>query len=203
LLVLYSAAGLDACSGSLFHSRSPPTTVYLLSADPGPAALLGQPALAADVAVLRPRVRAGLETDRIAVLYPDHRLDYFADVRWSGPLDLLVQDLALQALRTGARLRNVSADASAFSSAYWLELDVVDFEADYTATSTAPVVRVHLIARLGLAGDRRILADFESDVTRQASADRLTPIVDAYQQAVTAALAEVVNGITRTIKPVS
>ncbi len=46
---------------------------------------------------------------------------YFADARWSGPLDEVLQDLALQAFRSGAGLRNVSADASAFASGYWLE----------------------------------------------------------------------------------
>jgi len=200
LPLLCAAAGLAACSGSLFRSRTPPTTVYLLSADLGSAAVAAQPVLPVDVAVLRPRVRTGFETDRIAVLYPDHRLDYFANARWSGPVDVLFQDLALQALHTGARLRSVSADASAVTSAYWLEFEVVDFEANYARADTAPVVRVHLLARLGLTGDRRLLTAFESDVTRPASENRLTAIVDAYQQAVTAALGEIVAGVAQAAR---
>lgn len=206
LLLLCTATGLPACSGSLFRSRTPPSTVYLLSGDlrlsgdVGSAPAAAQPAIAVDVAVLRPRVRAGLETDRIAVLYPDRRLDHVADARWSGPLDLMVQDLAVQALHTGARLRSVSADASAFTSAYWLEIEVLDFEADYAAASAAPVVRVHLLARLGLANNRRLLTVFESDVTRPASANRRGAIVDAYQQAVSAALGEIVAGVAEAVR---
>ncbi len=102
----------------------------------------------------------GLESDRIAVLYPDRRLDYFADARWSGPLDQVLQDLAVQALRSEAGLRYVSADASAFSSGYWLEIEVADFQAEYAST-VSPTIRVHLLARLGGSGDRRILGGFD------------------------------------------
>ena len=151
-----------------------------------------------DLTVQRPRVRAGLETDRIAVLYPDHRLDYFAGARWSGPLDEVVQDLALQAFHTGSPLRNVSADASAFASAYWLEIEVDNFEAEYSSGGAAPTIRVHLAARLGRSGDRRIVASFDADVRRAASDDRLTAIVEAFQGAVDAALAEVVAQTMRS-----
>jgi ABC-type uncharacterized transport system auxiliary subunit len=204
-LVLLAAGGvLAACSGSLFQSRTPPTSVYLLSAErtSAPAAAsagTSSPVIPADLAVLRPRVRAGLETDRIAVLYPDRHLDYFANARWSGPLADMMQDLALQAFHTGSNLRNVSADASAFASAYWLELEVADFEADYTSDGSAPSIRVHLLARLGRSGDRRVVAAFDADVTRKASANRLSSIVDAYQSAAGAALADVVANTVRTV----
>jgi len=204
MILLTAGALLAACSGSLFQSRTPPTSIYLLSADLASApvtAVAGtaSPVIPADLAVLRPRVRAGLETDRIAVLYPDHRLDYFADARWSGPLDEVVQDLALQAFHTGSTLRNVSADASEFASAYWLEIEVVNFEADYSSGGSAPVVRVHLRARLGRSGDRHVVGSFDADITRKASANRLSAIVDAYQGAAGAALADVVTHTLRTV----
>ena len=115
ILVLAVCGWVTACSGSLFRSKAVPPSIYLLSAPPGinaaassASASAAAPArLAADLAVLKPRVRAGLDTDRIAVLYPDRRLDYFADARWSGSLDDVVQDLAVQAFRNGARLQNV------------------------------------------------------------------------------------------------
>ena len=83
----------------------------------------GAVAIPADLTVLTPRVRTGLDNDRIAALYPDRRLDYFAAARWSGPLDEVVQDLALQAFH--GRFRNVGTDTSAFRGGYWLELEVV------------------------------------------------------------------------------
>ena len=117
----------------------------------------------ADLAILKPKLRTGLETDRIAVLYPDRRLDYFADARWSGPLGEVLQDLAVQEFHSRANLRTVSADASVFASAYWLEIEITDFQAEYTPPATAPTVHVRLLARLGNSGDRHIVGQFRAD----------------------------------------
>jgi cholesterol transport system auxiliary component len=186
------------CTGSLFQSKAAPASVYLLSARidaPSAAALLP-----ADLVVLRPRIRKGLETDRIAVLYPDRRLDYFADALWSGPLDDVLQDLAVQAFHSGARLRNVSADTSAFAGGNWLEIEVVDFQAEYASVSAgAPTIHVHLLARLGSAGDRHIIATVDADALQPATDNRLTAIVDAYEKAVDTALATIVAGTTRAL----
>jgi cholesterol transport system auxiliary component len=211
-MALYGCAAFAAagCTGSLFQSKAAPPSIYLLSAKlepapaapapaPGPAVSVAPKAIPADLAILRPRVRAGLETDRIAVLYPDRRLEYFADARWSGPLDELVQDLALQAFDTGAGLRNVSADASAFASGYWLELEVADFQAEYASSGAAPTIHVHFLARLGGAGDRRILATFDAGARETATDNRLTAIVDAYERAADAALADIVAHTVRTL----
>jgi cholesterol transport system auxiliary component len=209
---LAAVAVLAACTGSLFQSKAVPSSVYLLSANleaaTTSAASSGAgtdvtaqpvPSVPVDLAVLRPRIRRGLETDRIAVLYPDRRLDYFADARWSGPLDEVVQDLAVQALRSGAHLRNVSADASAFASGYWIEIEVADFQAEYSPGASAPTIHVRLLARLGGAGDRHILGSFDAHALQPAGDDRLTAIVDAYEKAVDAALADIVASTSRTL----
>ena len=174
--------------------------MYLLSVKAGTAGPEAAPELPVDLTVLRPRVRTGLDTDRIAVLYPDRRLSYLADARWSGPLDEVVQDLALQAFRAHAALRNVHADASSFGGGYWLEIEVADFQAEYSARpgeaggidSGAPVVHVHLLGVLGGSGDRSVLGHFEANERRPAAENRLGAIVEAYDQAVDAALAHLV-----------
>jgi cholesterol transport system auxiliary component len=184
----------SGCTGSLFKSKAVPPSVYLLSAHAAPA----QSAVAADLTVMRPRLRAGLDTDRIAVLYPDKRLDYFADARWSGPLDEVVQDLTVQAF-AGGGLRNVSADGSAFASGYWLEVQVDDFQAEYAASGSPPTVHVRFTARLGTAGDRKILGSFQASADQAASDNRLTAIVDAFEHACDAALGQLVADTTRTL----
>ncbi len=204
VLAAAAAALLAGCAGSLFQSKAAVPTVYLLSAAaaPGAAAPSGT-VIPADLAVLRPRIRTGLESDRIAVLYPDRHLDYFADARWSGPLDEVVQDLAVQAFRAGAGLRNVSTDASAFASGYWLEIYVADFQAEYTSAAAAPTIRVHLSARLGGAGDRRVLAAYDADAMQPAADNRLTAIVGAYEKAADDALARIAADAVRTLVQVS
>jgi ABC-type uncharacterized transport system auxiliary subunit len=176
--------------GSLFHSNAPAFTTYQLSVTPKPVAA----PIAADLAVLATRVRSGLDNDRIAALYPDRRLDYFAAARWAGPLDEMLQDLTLQAFRGASALRNVDTDASAFASGYWLEIDVVEFQAEYPDTRAGgpPTVHVHLVGRIGGAGDRHLLGEFDAETRRAAASNRLTAIVEAYNQAADAALAKIV-----------
>jgi ABC-type uncharacterized transport system auxiliary subunit len=185
--------------GSLFHSNAPAPTTYQLSVEPKPAVA----PIAADLAVLTPRVRSGLDNDRIAALYSDRRLDYFAAARWAGPLDEMLQDLTLQAFRGASALRNVDTDASAFASGYWLEIDVVDFQAEYPDTRAgageAPTVHVHLVGRIGGAGDRHLLGEVDAETRQPAASNRLTAIVQAYNQAADAALAKIVAETTAAL----
>jgi cholesterol transport system auxiliary component len=189
-----------ACAGSLFKDKTPPPTMYMLSATPKPAGADPQGApRPTELAVLRPRVRTGLDTDRIAALYPDRRMDYFADVRWSGPLDEVLQDLAVQEFHANPELRNVSADASVFASTYWLEIEVADFQAEYSTAGGAPTAHVHLRARLGSSGDRHVLGRFEPDVREAATDNRMSAIVDAYNRAADKALAEIAQSAAQAL----
>jgi ABC-type uncharacterized transport system auxiliary subunit len=212
--LVLAAIGLTACTGSLFQSKAAPPTVYLLSPGMGSAAsgapaagasAAGTPAaiIPADLTVLKPRLRPGLESDRIAVLYPDRHLDYFAGARWSGPLAEVLQDLAVQEFRAHANLRSVSGDASVFASAYWLEIEVTEFQAEYASAAAAPTVHVHFLARLGGSGDRRILGQFEANAQQPAVENRLTAIVDAYARAADAAWVEIVAHADETLAKIS
>jgi ABC-type uncharacterized transport system auxiliary subunit len=193
---------LTACAGSLFKNKTAPPTMYMLSATPKPATAdsANAPAAPVDLAVLKLRVRAGLDTDRIAALYPDRHMDYFADVRWSGPLDEVLQDVAVQEFHLNAGLRNVSADASVFASTYWLEIEVADFQAEYSALGAAPTVHVHFLARVGNSADRHVLGRFEPDIRVVAADNRMTAIVDAYNRAADTAFAEIATGTAQTLR---
>ncbi len=203
MLLALLGVTLAACAGSLFKNKAAPPTMYMLGATRttpagdarGGEARDGQ----SDLAVLRPRVRAGLDTDRIAALYPDRRMDYFADVRWSGPLDEVLQDLAVQEFHVNPALRNVSADVSVFASAYWLEIEVMEFQAEYSAAGGPPTVHVHFQARLGNSGDRHVLARFEPDEREAAADNRMSAIVDAYNRAADNALTEIAEGVAKAL----
>jgi ABC-type uncharacterized transport system auxiliary subunit len=205
--VVLPALCLAACTGSLFQSKAAPPVVYLLSPvagspTAGAPAAGGLPATAipVDLTVLKPRVRPGLESDRIAVLYPDRHLDYFAGARWSGPLAEVLQDLAVKEFRDHANLRSVSGDASVFASAYWLEIEVADFQAQYASAAAAPTVHVHFLARLGSSGNRHILGQFEANALQPAAENRLPAIVDAYARAADAAWREIVTHADETLQ---
>jgi len=221
LLALPLIAG--GCAGSLFKTQQAPPTLYLLSAesptaDAGAAQLgdaqAGAPGSAApgsaapgsaartNLAVLKPRVRTGLDTERIAALYHDRRLDYFADARWSGPLDEVIEDLAVQLLRSRSGLADVSGDASAFASPYWLEIEVEDFQAEYAADAAAPpTVHVHFLARIGSSGDGTLIARCEGQALVPASSNRMSAIVAAYNGAANQALQQIAATCTATLMP--
>jgi cholesterol transport system auxiliary component len=200
LLVLLGVT-LAACAGSLFKNKAAPPTMYMLGATrttPAGDPPSNNPPI--DLAVLRPRVRAGLDTDRIAALYPDRRMDYYADVRWTGPLDEVLQDLAVQQLHASLRVSSVSREASVFASTYWLEIEVLAFQAEYSAAGGPPTVHVHLEARLGNSGDRRVLGRFEPEVREAAAENRMSAIVDAYNRAADQALSEIAAGVAATLQ---
>jgi ABC-type uncharacterized transport system auxiliary subunit len=141
-----------------------------------------------------------LNTDRIAASYPDRRLDYYAGARWGGPLDEVVQDLALQQFQASAGLRNVTSDGSAFLDGYWLEISVEDFQAEYGAGGAAPTVAVRLRARVGSALDRQILGQFVASARQAAADNRLAAIVAAYAEAANSAMAQIVAATTASLR---
>jgi cholesterol transport system auxiliary component len=200
VMTAFFCLALAACGG-LFKNKIPPPTMYLLSAAAKSTASDAPPGKTSpvDLAVLRPRVRAGLDTDRIAALYPDRRMDYFANVRWSGPLDEVVQDLAVQEIHVNPGLNNVSGDSSVFASAYWLEIEIADFQAEYPASGGAPTVHVRLQARLGSSSDRRVIARFEPNIYEPAADNRMSAIVDAYNRAADKALSEIGQGAMQAL----
>ena len=200
VLLALLGVSLAACAGSLFKNKAAPPTMYMLRATRSmPAADAPGENHPADLAVLRPRVRAGLDTDRIAALYPDRHMDYYADVRWSGPLDEVLQDLTVQQFHINPGLHNVSADVSVFASTYWLEIEVTDFQAEYASAAQAPTVHVHLLARIGSSGDRRIMGQFVADAREPAAENRLGAIVDAYARAADTALAQIAADVSATL----
>jgi cholesterol transport system auxiliary component len=209
LLAAGALLSFAACTGSLFKSKAAPPTIYMLAAGAGapaagsPAAAAPAAAIPVDLAVLKPKLRAGLETDRIAVLYPDRRLDYFAAARWSGPLAEVLQDMAVQEFHSRGRLRTVSGDASVFASGYWLEIEVADFQAEYGPAASAPTVHARFLARIGRADDRRILGQFDASAVQPAAENRLSAIVDAYARAAGAALLQIIADVDETLEKTS
>lgn len=195
--LIASALALAACS--LFRSHTPPPSIYLLSA----TGVATSAEIPVDLAVLKPRVRVALDNDLIAVLYPDRRLDYLAGARWGGPLDEVLHDLALQVFRARVHMRNVHTDASVFGSGYWLEIDVVDFQAEYSASAAsgggAPTVHVRLLGRVGSSADRRVIGRFVADTRQPAADNRLGAIVEAYNQAANTALARIAADTAETL----
>ncbi len=181
--------GLGACSHSLLRSDRPPPTVYALA--PHPVSGAPRP-IGADLKVLSPIVAPGLGSARVAASFPDRRLDHFARARWNAPLDEAIEQLAIGEFRARSGLRSVVPDRSVEQAGYWLELEVVAFQAAYPRRGGPPTVDAHIVARVGDAATGRVIARVDADERRRAAANRMTSIVAAFESAADAALDRVV-----------
>ncbi len=173
--VLVLAAGLSGCG---FTREAPLPVTYRLSA---PALAAGEP-LPFELSLPLPVPAPGLAGERIAVVYPDRRLDYFAGARWGADLPTVVQSLLVDALRNSGRLRAVQGEASPFTVTHVLQVEVLRFEASY-AGKGPPTVQVALAATLGRRQGRAVIASYSASAAVPATADRLGAIAAAFEQA--------------------
>ncbi len=150
-LLVFATLALTGCSG-LLHSTAPALQLYVLAAPQavavtaaGAAAGAAAPARTGPtLRVARPLSGPALNTDRIALLRPGNRLDYYAGSRWSAPLADLVSDLELKVLRDDSAWSAVADDRSTFNADYLLQTTIDRFTAEYDGQSGAPTIRVEL-----------------------------------------------------------
>lgn len=186
---------LAGCSG-LTQRKVPEPDVYVLTPPSRPTAA----ARHGDVLlVARPRARAGLEADRLAVRLADGRLDTYAGARWAAPLPQMAEGLLIDALQAAGVERAVVSERSPFHGRYVLQTEIVSFTAEYAGDSAPPTVRVSLRAELGTPGNRAWLAEVSAVGTARATADRRHDVVAAYQSAWDAAAQELASELSRTI----
>ena len=190
---------LAACTGSFFKSKAPPPIDVLLSVTPTDGGRRGV-AIPVDLTVLMPRVRTGLDTDRIAALYPDGAARLFrrapaGAVRWTRWCRISRCRLFAAGFATCTPTPPRSTPATGWRSTSWTSRPSTTLE----GAAARPTVHVHLLARVGNAGDRRVLGEFEADVREPAADNRLTAVVAAYDAAAQRALGEIVDRSTQTL----
>ena len=183
--VLLVAACLVLAACASFERNVPEPRVYRLSVPALPAG----PGVEANLVVLEPVVAPGLDSERIASLWPGNRLDYYAGARWSGALGSLVQGTLVAAVRGAGRVTTVEADPGRFRATHVLGLEVIRFESDYGGGGD-PVARVVMNATLARHGDRRALASWSAAGEAPASANTLTAVTAALDAAFARAAVE-------------
>jgi cholesterol transport system auxiliary component len=183
--------GLAGCS-SLLHSDAPPVQVYTLRAATVPVEATGAAdrAVRASLRVAHPFAGPGLDTSQIVLLEPGHRVNVYAASAWAADAPALIESLATQTLRASGEWRSVEDTESPFPSDYLLQISIRRFDADYSADSDAPpTVHVTLDCTLGMEDARAITATFVAAGSAAASANKLSAVVAAFQQATDQALA--------------
>ncbi|HYX73090.1 MAG TPA: ABC-type transport auxiliary lipoprotein family protein [Steroidobacteraceae bacterium] len=183
--LLAVCVGVSGCSG-LFRSNAKPEQIYYLRAPsaPGTAA----PAASVSMRVVRPVAGPGLDSTHIMLVQADHRMNFFSGARWPAPAPELIESLAVQTLRASGGWASVQDSASPFPADYLLQMHVRRFEADYTAGGAAPLVQVVLDCTVGRRQGREVLATFTVARSAAASANQLSQVVAAFEQATGTAL---------------
>jgi ABC-type uncharacterized transport system auxiliary subunit len=183
---------LAGCSGGL-KSNLPLSQIYVLRPPLTASAAATPPA--GTVQVTLPAAGPGLATDSIVVLRSGERLDYYSAARWAAAAPIMLQSLAVDALRGSNRFAMVESDAGPFPSEYILSLELRHFEAEYTGTGP-PTVHVSLVCTLGKRGNRDVVVSFTAESEVTAEADRMQAVVAAFERATGAALSQLAVNAT-------
>ncbi len=180
LQIVIASMALTACSGSLFESKLPVPTRYVIAPPPAVTTPVASSAAAeVDVAIGRPDVAPGLDTEQIAVIR-GHELDYYRGALWSGTVTETVQAYLVSAFGDQKRFHSVAAEQARISGHYVIDIEVRDFQAEYGAAA-APTVRVTLIARVIRVRDRRLVDTIPVSGTRPATENRMNAVASAFE----------------------
>jgi ABC-type uncharacterized transport system auxiliary subunit len=180
---------LSGCSG-LLHSTAPALQLYVLAppevvtvvtnedrpAPPSSAPRITAPTLRID----RPLPGPALNTDRIALLRPGNRLDYYAGSRWSAPLADLVSDLQLRVFRVDSAWSAVADDRSGFSTDYLLQTSIDRFTAEYATEAQPPVIHVDLHGLLIRRSDGLLIGSFAVSDNAVAKENRMASVIATF-----------------------
>jgi cholesterol transport system auxiliary component len=150
--------------------------------------------------VSQPFASPGLETERIVLVQSDHRLSYFEASRWAASVPEVIESLAIETLRGSGAWSIVQGSNSGFPSDYTLQITVRRFDADYSESPDAPVIRVAFDCLVARRADRELLGSFSAEAVEQASENRLAVVVGAFERATNKALATVVERSSESVR---
>jgi len=196
-LVTALALSCSGCAGSLLGPTGEAPETYRLEV----ADAAGDTArLPLALGVGRPRAAISLDTQRIAVVQPDTRFDYFAGMRWSEPAPQMLQAIIVRVLQSDGRYEVVVATPSRVPTDLLLDLELRRFEAVYAAGGAAPSVRVEFQATLVDPRQARRVSSIVASSEVAAADNRRHAVLDAYQRATAEAVHALIDRL-REVEP--
>jgi ABC-type uncharacterized transport system auxiliary subunit len=177
---LLAVLALSGCI-SLPGADKNKTRASIYTLHPSPAAK--QPSSAADTApvvvfVPRPELPKGFDTERITLLFEQsHRLDYYADAKWSARLDDLLQDFIVQMVRHVLPAPIAATTDATAAAHHKLAVKITAFQPVYQLTADSPprldaAMTVTLFARPG----ETVEAQFSLQKSAPASANTMSAV---------------------------
>jgi len=174
--------------GSLIGPSNPPPQIYRLSPQMPPEAT-GAP-VTWQLAVARPDTSQTLDTDRIALLRGSV-VDYYADAQWNDSVPRLVQSLLVEAFDRSGRIQAATRDSS-LRADLTLTSELRNFEAQYDNANATPLIVIDIQAKL-LDHSGQVIVSLDSHQSARATQNNVAGVVDAFDQAMAAALTQIVG----------
>jgi cholesterol transport system auxiliary component len=182
MVVGASVVFVASCGGSLFESDLPAATRYVIATPPPATSTNSSAASQVDLAIGRPDVAPGLDTDRIAVIR-GHELDYYRGALWRGTVLDTVQAYLVTTLQGQKLFRSVASEQARVGGQYLLDVEVRDFQAEYAGGAATPTAHVSVTGRIIRIRDRQLIETIDSAATKQAAENRLTAVASAFETA--------------------
>jgi len=188
-LIGASSLALPACSSDLL---GPPEAGVIYPVNPAFPAGKGEKVGWA-LSIARPEVAGGLDNDRIALHQPGGILDFYAKATYPAPLPALIQQALLDGFEASGRIDAVAPEHATQHADYSLLTDVKDFSAHYSQQDGIPNITVSITAKLSASRGRVIVSSLAVAKTGTASINSAGAAVQALQQALGAAVSDIVN----------
>lgn len=127
---------------------------------------------------------------------------YIADARWVAPAETLFQEAVERAFDANPGPARLVARGGLQQSDLTLRLDVRCFEANYdNGLRSPPEILVRVQASLVARADRAVLGDRAFEVRVRADDNRVSEIVEAFDEATAGVLGQLVDWTNRTAPP--
>ena len=153
------------------------------------------------IGVARPRAAEALDTERIAVVGPDSRFDYFEGLRWSEPAPQMLQQQLVRALVADGRFEAVVAGPSRVPPDLLLDVELRRFEAIYRTGAAAPEIRVEMQVSLVAPREGRRVASFVAAGSAVATEDRRSAVIASFERAAAEAVRIAVEQVREKAAP--
>lgn len=190
-LFLVGAASLtlSACGGDLL---GPPQAGPIYPLRPAfPTAATGEKVTWA-LAVMRPDVPGGLDSDRIALLQADGTMDYYAKATYPDRLPAIIQRAVIDGFDASGRVGAIARAQDALHADYNLLIEVKDFQAVYKVADGVPQGVVAIGAKLTTAHGRKIIGSLAVSKSVDAGVNSTGAATQALSQALSQTVTDIV-----------
>ena len=184
LLAAVACTWLSGCSLPDLGS-GPPPDLYVLS--PKSTFAPDLPQVDWQLVVDEPSTAKGIDTDRIAIAPAPLEVKYMGGARWADRAPRMMQQLLIQSFENTGKIVSVGRQSIGLRSDFNLKTELREFQAEKTKDG-GTIVRVRINVKLIRPAIGQIVASQSFESVKGAASEKVSDIVDSFDEAVGAVL---------------